>query len=93
MHLYSGLAAEFCGGALGSSGVVLREVVGVAKLLFTLREHYGVAGGNERAEVGDRVRVRSYVLLIVRRFVSTDKGIFEEEMESLLSYLATVPEV
>ena len=67
VQLYSRLAAEFCGGSLGSSGVVLREAVGVAQLLFSLREYYGVAGGDEG---GERAEVRSYVLLMVRRFLS-----------------------
>ena len=74
IQLYSRLAAEFCGGRLGSSsGVVLREEVGVAHLLFSLREYYGVAGGNE-GEEGEREKreeVRSYILLLVRKFVST----------------------
>ena len=71
IQLYSRLAAEFCRGRLGSSsGVALREEVGVTHLLFSLREYYGVAGGNE-GERERREEVRSYILLLVRKFVST----------------------
>ena len=116
IQLYSRLAAEFCGGGCQGSplpGVVLREEVGVAHLLFSLREYYSVAGGNEGgdASTGEREKreeVRSYILLLVRKFISMvctcdshfqfryvvlqDKGIREDEMTSILSYLSTVPE-
>ena len=72
LQLYSQLAAEFCGGPLGSSGVILRDKVGVEKLLSALQEHYSVAGGNdeERGETDKKEKVRSYILLIIRKFVS-----------------------
>ena len=110
VHLYTQLAAEFCVGSLGTSGLVLRDLAGVEQLLFSLREYYSVLGGRERETI---VEVRSYLLLIVKQFITTvsrlnyrghgfnsypslslqDKGIREEELQSILHYLSTVPEV
>ena len=65
MHLYSHLAAEFCTGALGTSGLVLRDMVGVEQLLLSLREHYSVVGEKKKME-----EIRSYVLLVVKKFIT-----------------------
>ena len=63
--MYSHLAAEFCGGPLGTSGLVLRDMAGVEQLLLSLREHYSVVGEREKME-----EVRSYVLLVVKKFIT-----------------------
>ena len=69
VQFYSQLAAEFSVGSLGSSGLVLRERAGVRHLLGSLREHYSVAI-SEEGERERRAKVRSYVLLVVKTFVT-----------------------
>ena len=66
--MYTQLAAEFCVGPLGTSGLVLRDLAGVEQLLFSLREYYSILGGRERETM---VEVRSYLLLIVKQFITT----------------------
>ena len=59
-------------GPLGSSGVVLRDKAAVEQLLFSLREYYSLTGAEEgAAEREKRVKVRSYILLVVKQFITT----------------------
>ena len=71
IQLYSHLAAEFCVGPLGTSGLMLRDVGGVEHLLFSLREYYSLvpaaAGEEGRKKMAE---VRSYILLVVKQFVT-----------------------
>lgn len=66
--LYSQLAAEFSTKPLGTTGVHLRELVGVAQLLFILREYYSLTGDAE--SVQKHSEVRPYLLLIIKQFVT-----------------------
>lgn len=66
--LYSQLAAEFSTKPLGNTGVYLRELVGVAQLLFILREYYSLTGDAE--SVQKHSEVRPYLLLIIKQFVT-----------------------
>ena len=73
IQLYSHLAAEFCVGPLGTSGLMLRDVGGVEYLLFSLREYYSlVPAGEGEGEEGRKkmAEVRSYILLVVKQFVT-----------------------
>ena len=66
--LYSQLATEFSVKPLGKTGVHLREFVGVAQLMFILREYYSLTGDGESVEKCSKVR--PYLLLIVKQFVT-----------------------
>ena len=67
-------------GPLGTSGLMLRDVGGVEQLLFSLREYYslvpaaaGEGEGEGEGEEGSRKKmaeVRSYILLVVKQFVT-----------------------
>ena len=69
MYLYSHLATEFSNRTLGKTGLVLHELVGVPQLLFILKEHYSLVSGPKEDEES-RSKVRAYLLLIVKEFVS-----------------------
>ncbi len=100
IQLYSRLATEFSLKTAGSSGIDLREHVGVGQLFFILREYYSITGEGgvvgslgEEAVSGAIREIRRYILLVVKNLVVREKGIESHEMESILCYLCTVPEV
>ena len=66
--LYSQLATELSTKPLGIKGVYLRELVGVAQLLFILREYYSLTGDAE--SILKHSEVRPYLLLIIKQFVT-----------------------
>jgi hypothetical protein len=56
---------------LGKTGLALHELVGVSQLLFILKEHYSLVGGaGERGDGEDRSKVRAYLLLIIKEFIT-----------------------
>ena len=79
MQLYSRIATEFSLGAIGNTGVHLRDLVDSDRLLFILREHYDLAvvvltsssseaDQREREVRETRAHVRPYLLLILRSY-------------------------
>ena len=68
-YLYSHLATEFSSRTLGKTGLALHELAGVGQLLFILKEHYSLVGG-ARGDGEDRSKVRAYLLLIVKEFIT-----------------------
>lgn len=68
-YLYSHLVTELSNRTLGNTGLVLHELVGVHQLLFILKEHYSLVG-EPREDEESRSKVRAYLLLIVKEFVS-----------------------
>ena len=81
LQLYSQVATEFSMHPLGTSGLDLREFVGVSQLLFILREYYGLT--EEGAEV--HAKVRPYLLLIVKNFVTKVSVSFTQTAYSRLT--------
>ena len=69
MQLYSRLATEFSIEPLGSTGIFLRDLVGINQLLFIIREYYDLVGEEEEKLEMHRC-VRPYLLLIIKTYLT-----------------------
>ena len=67
--LYGQLGSQFCSGPLGTTGLNLRDLVGVGQMLFILKEHYSLtkAAGDEAEKLA---AVRPFILQIIKKFVT-----------------------
>ncbi|XP_069826020.1 neurobeachin isoform X4 [Dendropsophus ebraccatus] len=102
LSLYTYLSAEFIGTA--TIYTTIRRVGTVLQLMHTLKYYYWVvnpadsSGINPKGLDGSRpsqkeiISLRAFMLLFLKQLILKDRGVKEDELQSILNYLLTMHE-
>uniref|UniRef100_A0A4W3JTM9 Neurobeachin n=1 Tax=Callorhinchus milii TaxID=7868 RepID=A0A4W3JTM9_CALMI len=102
LSLYTYLSAEFIGTATIYS--TIRRVGTVLQLMHTLKYYYWVVNPNDcsgispKGQDGPRpsqkeiISLRAFMLLFLKQLILKDRGVKEDELQSILNYLLTMHE-
>ncbi|XP_072433319.1 neurobeachin a isoform X6 [Chiloscyllium punctatum] len=102
LSLYTYLSAEFIGTATIYS--TIRRVGTVLQLMHTLKYYYWVinpsdcSGISSKGQDGPRpsqkeiISLRAFMLLFLKQLILKDRGVKEDELQSILNYLLTMHE-
>ncbi|XP_067889576.1 neurobeachin a isoform X1 [Heterodontus francisci] len=102
LSLYTYLSAEFIGTATIYS--TIRRVGTVLQLMHTLKYYYWVinpsdcSGISSKGQDGARpsqkeiISLRAFMLLFLKQLILKDRGVKEDELQSILNYLLTMHE-
>ncbi|GCB64346.1 hypothetical protein scyTo_0000265 [Scyliorhinus torazame] len=102
LSLYTYLSAEFIGTATIYS--TIRRVGTVLQLMHTLKYYYWVvnpsdcSGISTKGQDGPRpsqkeiISLRAFMLLFLKQLILKDRGVKEDELQSILNYLLTMHE-
>ncbi|XP_012557946.1 neurobeachin isoform X1 [Hydra vulgaris] len=94
LSLQSNLLSLFATGYVGGLDYAgyIRKEVGVPRLVIMLRKYYSIRARDSaienKATVEEVISLRAFVLLLVKQMIIKNQGISEDELKSILVYLA-----
>ncbi|XP_063059169.1 neurobeachin a [Engraulis encrasicolus] len=102
LSLYTYLSAEFIGTATIYS--TIRRVGTVLQLMHTLKYYYWASNPQESSAINPKgldgprptqkevISLRAFMLLFLKQLILKDRGVKEDELQSILNYLLTMHE-